>query len=222
MIIVIAFYFLSVVAGKAAQKGLARAQQLSSLLRGFLVTSIRRTVLFIGLFVGLAALEINVGPVLAVIGAEVDVAGTQGKVESMNLLSTYIKTFDNKLVIVPNNSVWGDVITNITGTDKRRVDMVFGIGYQDDIDAAQRVLEDIIAGHELVLREPEPVIRLHELGDSSVNFICRPWAKPEDYWTVYWDVTRAVKQRFDSEGISIPFPQRDVHIYQQGGSETPA
>ena len=254
VIIVIAFYFLSVVAGKAAQKGLARAQQLSSLLRDFLATAIRRTVLFIGLFVGLAALEINVGPVLAVIGAAgfviafalqnslsnfasgilmllyrpfdvgdaVDVAGTQGKVESMNLLSTYIKTFDNKLVIVPNNSVWGDVITNITGTDKRRVDMVFGIGYQDDIDAAQRVLEDIIANHALVLRDPEPVIRMHELGESSVNFICRPWAKPEDYWTVYWDVTRAVKQRFDSEGISIPFPQRDVHIYQQGGSETPA
>ena len=254
VIILIAFYFLSVVAAKAAQKGLARARQLSALLREFLVTAIRRTVLFIGLFVGLAALEINVGPVLAVIGAAgfviafalqnslsnfasgilmllyrpfdvgdaVDVAGTQGKVESMNLLSTYIKTFDNKLVIVPNNSVWGDVITNITGTDKRRVDMVFGIGYQDDIDAAQRVLEDIIASHALVLRDPEPVIRLHELGDSSVNFICRPWAKPEDYWTVYWDVTRAVKQRFDSEGISIPFPQRDVHIYQQGGSETPA
>lgn len=254
VIIVIAFYFLSVVAGKAAQKGLARAQQLSALLRGFLVTAIRRTVMFIGLFVGLAALEINVGPVLAVIGAAgfviafalqnslsnfasgilmllyrpfdvgdaVDVAGTQGKVESMNLLSTYIKTFDNKLVIVPNNSVWGDVITNITGTDKRRVDMVFGIGYQDDIDAAQRVLEDIINGHALVLRDPEPVVRLHELGDSSVNFICRPWAKPDDYWTVYWDVTRAVKQRFDSEGISIPFPQRDVHIYREGGSETPA
>jgi small conductance mechanosensitive channel len=254
LIIVTAFYFLSVVAGKAAQKGLARAQQLSSLLRDFLVIAIRRMVLFIGLFVGLAALEINVGPVLAVIGAAgfviafalqnslsnfasgilmllyrpfdvgdaVDVAGTQGKVESMNLLSTCIKTFDNKLVIVPNNSVWGDVITNITGTDKRRVDMVFGIGYQDDIDAAQRVLEDIIANHALVLSDPEPVIRMHELGESSVNFICRPWTKPEDYWTVYWDVTRAVKQRFDGEGISIPFPQRDVHIYQQAGSETPA
>jgi small conductance mechanosensitive channel len=254
LVLVIAFYFLSILAGKAAQKGLARAQQLSTLLRGFLVTAIRRTVLFIGLFVGLAALEINVAPVLAVIGAAgfviafalqnslsnfasgilmmlyrpfdvgdaVDVGGTQGKVESMNLLSTYIKSFDNKLVIVPNNSVWGGVITNINGTDTRRVDMVFGIGYQDDIDRAQRVLEEIIGKHELVLREPEPVVRLHELGDSSVNFICRPWVKPDDYWTVYWDVTRAVKQRFDSEGISIPFPQRDVHIYQEAGNETRA
>jgi len=254
VILVMAFYFLSLVAGKAAQKALARAQQLSTLLRGFLVTAIRRTVLFIGLFVGLAALEINVGPVLAVIGAAgfviafalqnslsnfasgilmmlyrpfdvgdaVDVGGTQGKVESMNLLSTYIKSFDNKLVIVPNNSVWGGVITNITGTDKRRVDMVFGIGYQDDVDRAQRVLEEIIDAHQLVLRDPEPVVRLNELGESSVNFICRPWVKPEDYWTVYWDVTRSVKQRFDSEGISIPFPQRDVHIYQETGSETRA
>lgn len=254
VIIVIAFYFLSVLAGKAAKKGLARAQQLSSLLREFLVIAIRRTVLFVGLFVGLAALEINVGPVLAIIGAAgfviafalqnslsnfasgilmllyrpfdvgdaVDVAGTQGKVESMNLLSTYIKTFDNKLVIVPNNSVWGDVITNITGTDKRRIDMVFGIGYDDDIERAERVLEQIIAEHELVLSDPEPVVRLHELGDSSVNFVCRPWVRPEDYWTVYWDITRAVKQRFDSEGISIPFPQRDVHIYQQSNGTEPA
>jgi small conductance mechanosensitive channel len=247
LIIVTAFYFLSLVAAKAGKTALARAPQLSALMRAFLVTTIRRVVFFIGLFVGLAALEVNVGPVIAVVGAAgfviafalqnslsnfasgilmliyrpfdvgdaVDVAGVQGKVASMNLLSTNIKTFDNKSVIVPNNSVWGDVITNMTGTQARRVDMVFGIGYSDDIDKAQRVLEEIIDSHELILRDPEPVVRLHELGDSSVNFICRPWAKPDDFWTVYWDVTRSVKQRFDAEGISIPFPQRDVHIYQE-------
>ena len=133
----------------------------------------------------------------------------------MNLLSTQLSTPDNQLVFVPNTALWGYVITNITGITQRRVDMVFGIGYDDDIDKAQKILEEIVTGHELVLKEPEAVVKLHELGDSSVNFICRPWVKPEDYWAVYWDVTRDVKRRFDAENVSIPFPQRDVHIYQE-------
>jgi small conductance mechanosensitive channel len=217
------------------------------LLREFLVLGVRRTVFFVGFFVGLSALEVNVGPVLAVVGAAgfviafalqnslsnfasgilmlvyrpfdigevVDVAGVIGKVEHLNLLSTHLRTFDNKQVIVPNNSVWGDVITNVTGITERRVDMVFGIGYEDDIDKAQEILEKIVNGHELVLKNPEPVVKLHELADSSVNFVCRPWVKPDDYWTVYWDITREVKKTFDAEGVSIPFPQRDVHIYQE-------
>ena len=247
IVIVIVFYLLSIVAGKAAHKTASRSKTFSSLLSEFLVMSARRLVLFIGFFVGLSALEINIGPVLAVIGAAgfviafalqnslsnfasgilmliyrpfdtgdfVNVAGTVGKVESMNLLSTQLRTPDNQLVIVPNNSVWGDVITNITGITQRRVDMVFGIGYDDDIDKAQKILEEIVTGHELVLKEPEAVVKLHELGDSSVNFICRPWVTPDNYWTVYWDMTREVKRRFDAEGVSIPFPQRDVHIYQE-------
>ena len=92
--------------------------------------------------------------------------------------------------------------------------MTFGISYSDDIAKAAKILEDIVSKHELVLKDPAPNIRLHELGDSSVNFICRPWVKTADYWTVFWDVTRTVKERFDAEGVSIPFPQRDVHIYQ--------
>jgi len=247
IVIVFVFYLLSIAAGKAARKAASRSKTFSSLLSEFLVTSARRLVLFIGLFVGLSALEINIGPVLAVIGAAgfviafalqnslsnfasgilmliyrpfdtgdvINVAGTLGKVESMNLLSTQLRTPDNQLVIVPNNSVWGDVITNITGITQRRVDMVFGIGYNDDIDKTQKILEDIVSGHELVLKEPAAVVKLHELADSSVNFICRPWVKPEDYWAVYWDVTREVKRRFDAENVSIPFPQRDVHIYQE-------
>ena len=150
-------------------------------------------------------------------GDFVNVGGVLGKVESMNLLSTQLRTPDNQMVVVPNNNVWGDVITNITGITERRVDMVFGIGYDDDIDKAQAILEEIISKNELVLEEPEPVVKLHELGDSSVNFVCRPWVKPADYWTVYWDVTQEVKRRFDAEGVSIPFPQRDVHVYQQSG-----
>ncbi|MBN2325914.1 MAG: mechanosensitive ion channel [Candidatus Omnitrophica bacterium] len=149
------------------------------------------------------------------VGDVIDAAGVSGIVESMNLVSTHIKTFDNKKVMIPNNSIWGGIITNVTGKPIRRIDMVFGIRYEDDIDKAQHILEDIIAHHELVLKDPPPVIRLHELGDSSVNFICRPWSKTADYWSIYWDVTRAVKQRFDQEGITIPYPQQDVHIYSQ-------
>jgi small conductance mechanosensitive channel len=148
------------------------------------------------------------------IGHIIEAAGMKGKVDSMNLVSTTMKTFDNQIVIVPNGEIWGGVITNVTGSDTRRVDMKFGISYSDDIAKAAKILEDIVSKHELILKDPEPVIKLHELGDSSVNFVCRPWAKTEDYWTVYWDVTRAVKEQFDDEGVSIPFPQQDVHIYQ--------
>jgi len=102
----------------------------------------------------------------------------------------------------------------------RQVDLVFGIGYSDDIDKAQKILEEIVYGHELVLKEPEAIVKLHELADSSVNFICRPWSKPEDYWDVYWDITREVKRRFDTEGVSIPFPQTDVHLFQETTSTT--
>jgi small conductance mechanosensitive channel len=91
--------------------------------------------------------------------------------------------------------------------------MVFGIGYADDVDRAERVLRDIVKSHELTLADPEPTIQLNNLGDSSVDFIVRPWTKTDDYWKVYWDVTREVKRCFDAEGISIPFPQRDVHVY---------
>jgi small conductance mechanosensitive channel len=150
----------------------------------------------------------------------INVAGVLGKVESMNLVSTQLRTPDNQLIIVPNNSVWDDVITNVTGITERRVDLVFGIGYNDDIDKAQNILETIVSEHELVLEEPEAVVKLHELADSSVNFVCRPWVKPDDYWNVYWDITREVKRRFDAEGVSIPFPQRDVHVYQETPSTT--
>jgi small conductance mechanosensitive channel len=148
------------------------------------------------------------------VGQIIDAAGVKGVVDSMNLVSTTIKTFDNQIVVIPNGKIWGGVITNVTGSETRRVDMTFGISYSDDIAKAAKILEDIVSKHELVLKEPAPVIRLHELGDSSVNFICRPWVKTADYWTVHWDVTRTVKERFDKEGVSIPFPQRDVHIYQ--------
>jgi len=151
------------------------------------------------------------------VGDVIEAGGVTGKVDKMNLVSTMVLTFDNQLLVVPNKQIWGGVIRNVTHQDTRRVDMTFGIGYSDDVPKAEKVLAEIVASHDKVLKEPEPVIRLNQLGDSSVNFIVRPWAKTSDYWEVYWDITRAVKQRFDEEGISIPFPQRDVHIYREDG-----
>lgn len=156
------------------------------------------------------------------VGDVVETGGVSGKVTSLNLVSVAITSFDNKTVLVPNNRVWNDVITNATGVRQRRVDMVFGIGYDDDINHAQSVLERIVANHSLVLKNPEPVIKLHELADSSVNFVCRPWVNTDDYWEVYWDVTRSVKEEFDKEGISIPYPQRDVHVHQVNSQASPA
>jgi small conductance mechanosensitive channel len=147
------------------------------------------------------------------VGNYVTVAGVSGTVKEVSLVSTTVTTPDNQVIIIPNGNVWGSVITNVTGSDTRRVDLVFGIGYQDDAATAQRIMEEVVTEHPLVLKEPAPMIRLHELGESSVNFVCRPWSKTSDYWSVYWDVTRRVKERFDAEGVSIPFPQRDVHLY---------
>lgn len=149
------------------------------------------------------------------VGDLINAAGVTGKVSHMNLVSTTIKTLDNQRLIIPNNKIWGDTINNITVEHQRRVDMTFGIGYGDDIEKAERVLMDIVSSHPKVLKTPVPMVKLHTLGDSSVDFVVRPWAKPEDYWNVYWDITREVKICFDRENITIPFPQRDVHIYQK-------
>jgi small conductance mechanosensitive channel len=140
-------------------------------------------------------------------------AGVFGTVSHMSLVSTTIHTPDNQTRIVPNGKIWGDVITNVTAQDVRRVDLTFGIGYDDDIERAEGILRSLLEEDSRVVADPEPMVRLHELGDSSVNFIVRPWVKPEDYWDVYWHLTREVKMRFDAEGISIPFPQSDVHVH---------
>jgi small conductance mechanosensitive channel len=145
----------------------------------------------------------------------VEVTGASGLVKKMSLVSTTITTFDNQTLVVPNSRIWGDVIKNVTAQKLRRVDLEFGIGYGDDIEQAERVLADILSNHDMVLKKPESMIKLHTLGDSSVNFVVRPWVKTDDYWDVYWDITREVKMRFDREGISIPFPQRDVHLYNE-------
>ncbi len=147
------------------------------------------------------------------VGDFVYAGGVDGKVSHMSLVNTTIRTFDNQIIIVPNSKIWGDVIKNVTHERIRRVDMVFGIGYADDLLKAESVLSDIITSHPSVLRTPEPMIKVHTLNTSSVDFIVRPWVKTDDYWDVYWDVTKEVKLRFDREGISIPFPQQDVHLH---------
>ena len=145
----------------------------------------------------------------------VEVAGAIGLVKKMTLVSTTINTFDNQTLIIPNSKIWGDVIKNVTAQRTRRVDLEFSISYADDVEKAERILKEIAESHDKVLEEPAPNIRLHKLGDSSVNFVVRPWTNTPDYWEVYWDITREVKLRFDREGITIPFPQRDVHIQQR-------
>ena len=154
------------------------------------------------------------------VGDSIEAAGVTGKVSNMSLVSTTVVTFDNQRLVVPNSKIWGGVIRNVSAEPTRRVDMVFGIGYEDDVDQAEAILQEIVSGHELVLDEPETVIQLHELADSSVNFIVRPWTQNADYWTVRWHVTREVKKRFDAEGISIPYPQRDVHVHQVPGVQS--
>lgn len=143
-------------------------------------------------------------------GDFVEVAGIAGVVETINIFSSTLRTGDNKEVIVPNGSIYGGTITNYSSRKTRRIDMVFGIGY-DDIKKTKQILEKIVTADERVLADPAPVIAVSELADSSVNFVVRPWVKTADYWAVLWDITEAVKLEFDANGISIPYPQMDVH-----------
>jgi len=145
------------------------------------------------------------------VGDFVTAGGVTGKVSHMSLVNTTFKTIDNQVLVVPNNMIWSGVVTNVTAQRLRRVDLVFGVAYSDNVEKVEEILADIVASHELVLDNPEPMIKLHELADSSVNFVVRPWVKTDDYWDVYWDLLRTVKIRFDAEGITIPFPQREVH-----------
>ncbi len=162
----------------------------------------------------------NIGRFLAILAAFWLVSLVLSSiVESMNMLMTTIRTVDNKQVIVPNGKIGGDSITNATASSIRRVDLVFGVSYADDLAKVQAVLEKVVAAHPRVLADPVAVIKVNALADSSVNFIVRPWAKTADYWDVSWDLTRGVKEAFDREGISIPFPQRDLHVYPMPPSD---
>jgi small conductance mechanosensitive channel len=148
------------------------------------------------------------------VGDFVEAAGISGVVLDVQIFCTTLKTGDNKKIIVPNGGMTAGNIINYSAHDTRRVDMVFGIGYDDDIKKAKELLEKILKDDERVLDDPAPVVAVSELADSSVNFIARPWVKSGDYWAVMWDITEKVKLDFDAAGISIPFPQQDVHMHQ--------
>jgi small conductance mechanosensitive channel len=148
------------------------------------------------------------------VGDFVDAGGITGKVDRMSLVNSTFKTLDNQVIVVPNNMIWQQVITNLTAQTTRRVDLTFGISYSDDIDKAKAILLDVVEHHASCLKTPEPNIRVGALGESSVDIICRPWVRTVDYWETYWDLIEAVKKRFDEEGITIPFPQRDMHMHQ--------
>lgn len=239
-------WFAARIVGSFAGHAVGRTRGMSQLAKNLIVSTARNAMLAVGFVVALAALEVDIAPLLAAIGAAgfivgfalqgtlsnfasglmillnrpfdvgdvVTAGGVTGKIAEMNLVSTTFLTFDNQSILVPNNEIWDNVITNVTAKSTRRVDLVFGVGYDDDLQKAEEIIREVVEAHELVLADPEPIIRVNELGDSSVNFICRPWSKTADYWTVYWDITRRVKERFDEAGVSIPFPQRDVHVHQ--------
>lgn len=148
-------------------------------------------------------------------GDFVETAGIAGLVENISVFNSILRTPDNREVVVPNGAIYANVITNYSARDTRRIDMVFGIGYDDDLLKAKRLLQQIVDEDSRILPEPEPVIAVSELADSSVNFVVRPWVNSADYWDVLWQTTEKVKLRFDAEGISIPFPQMDVHLHKQ-------
>ncbi len=149
------------------------------------------------------------------VGDFIEAAGIAGSVEQVQILTTILKTGDNKQIIVPNSQIMDSIITNYSANDTRRVDMVVGVSYDDDLDKVRKTIEDLIAAEDRILAEPAPTIAVSALADSSVNFVVRPWVNSADYWGVMFDMTEAIKKRFDAEGISFPFPQQDVHLYKQ-------
>ena len=148
------------------------------------------------------------------VGDFIEAAGVAGAVEAIGIFTTALNSPDNKKIVVPNSKVTGDNIINYSAKDKRRVDIVAGVSYSDDLDKVRKVLEQILSEDERILRDPAPTIGVMELADSSVNFVVRPWVNTADYWSVFFAVQEKIKKEFDAQGISIPFPQQDVHIFK--------
>ena len=244
-VILLIAYLLARILGSFVNWLLERKVAMSRLAEQMIANTIKYVVLLVGFAIALTALEIDITPILAAMGAAglviglalqdslsnvasglmvlvnrpfdvgdvVNAGGVLGSVQQMNLVSTTLRTFDNQTIHIPNNEVWNNVITNVTANETRRVDLEFGIGYSDNFEDAEQILRAVVDDHPLVLGDPEPTIAVHALADSSVNIVCRPWAKTSDWWQVKTEITREVKRRFDAAGISIPFPQRDVHVH---------
>jgi small conductance mechanosensitive channel len=148
------------------------------------------------------------------VGDFIEAGGTMGSVVEIGIFTTILNSPDNKKIIIPNAGVTGGNITNFNANGTRRVDLVAGIGYSDDIDKAKVVIDGILAADDRILKDPAPTVAVVEMADSSVNLVVRPWCSGADYWGVYFDTTESIKKKFDEAGISIPFPQRDVHLYE--------
>ena len=190
---------------------------------GFQTTSLVAIVGAAGLAVGLAlqgSLSNFASGVLIImfrpfqVGDVIDAAGEVGSVQEIGILMTHMTSGDNKKIMIPNSSIMGGTITNITAHDTRRIDMSVGVGYSDDLDKVENIILEVLKADERVLADPEPLVKVAELADSSVNFNVRPWVKKEDYWGVFYDFQKTIKQRLDKEGVSIPFPQQDVYMHQ--------
>ncbi len=152
------------------------------------------------------------------VGDFIEAAGVAGTVEAIGIFTTTLNTPDNVGIVIPNSGVWGQIIKNYAANATRRIDLVAGIAYDDDIGLAIRTLQGILDADERVLKDPAPTIAVSELGDSSVNLVVRPWCRREDYWALRFDLTRTMKEQLEAAGCSIPFPQRDVHVYEVKGS----
>jgi len=148
------------------------------------------------------------------VGDFIEGGSATGVVEEIGIFTTELRSADNKKIIIPNAKLTGDNIINYTAKDSRRLDLVAGVSYGDDLDKVQRVLESVLADEERILEDPPPTIGVLEMADSSVNFAVRPWVKTEEYWDVFFALQKKIKQRFDQEGISIPFPQQDIHVHK--------
>lgn len=152
-------------------------------------------------------------------GDFIEAAGTMGIVEQIEIFTTRLRTGDNKLVVIPNNQITSGNIINYSAKDTRRIDMIIGVSYSDDLAKVKEVLKSILAEDERILPEPEPVIGVMSLGESSIDFVVRPWVKAADYWPTLYHLNQTIKETFDREGISIPFPQRDVHLFPADKAE---
>lgn len=152
-------------------------------------------------------------------GDFIEAAGITGVVEQLRIFSTVMRTGDNREITVPNSQIYGGTIVNYSARDTRRIDMTFGIGYDDDIKKAKALIKEAMNEDERILKDPEPVILLMELADSSINFAVRPWVNSGDYWVVRGDLMEKVKEKFDANDISIPYPQREVHQYVHNVTE---
>lgn len=195
---------------------------------GINITSLLAILSVAGLAVGLALKDslsnFSSGVMIMIfrpfkIGDFVTIGGTSGVVDEIGLFCVLMHTGDNQRIIIPNSAVYGNTITNTSALPTRRIDLVMGISYDDNIGTAKQIIADVIASDERVLKDPEPVIAVAELADSSVNFVVRPWVKSEDYWATRFHLLETMKVKLEEGGISIPYPQRDIHVYNEEAAQ---